>query len=86
MRELDRKIFRDQAHMRGQFVAVALVVAMVSTDRSLLLSQSQYYADYRFANVFAQLKRAPESIATQIRSLPGVAAVETRVVRDVIRH
>jgi putative ABC transport system permease protein len=78
--------------MRGQFVAVALVVAcgvasyvsMVSTYRSLLLSQSQYYAAYRFANVFAQLKRAPDPVANQIRELPGVAAVQTRVVRDVI--
>ena len=92
MRELDRKVFRDLVHMRGQFVAVALVVAcgvasyvsMVSTYRSLLLSQSQYYAAYRFADVFAQLKRAPDSVAGQIRNLPGVAAVETRVVRDVI--
>lgn len=79
-------------HMRGQFLAVALVVAcgvasyvsMVSTYRSLLLSQSRYYAAYRFANVFAQLKRAPDSIANQIRELPGVAAVQSRVVRDVV--
>ncbi len=92
MRELDRKVFRDLFHLRGQFVAVALVVAsgvasyvsMVSTYRSLLLSQSQYYAKYRFADVFAQLKRAPDSAAAQIRNLPGVSAVETRVVRDVI--
>lgn len=92
MRELDRKVFRDLIHLRGQFVAVALVVAcgvgsyvsMVSTYRSLLLSQSQYYAKYRFADVFAQMKRAPDSVANQIRSLPGVAAVDPRVVRDVI--
>jgi putative ABC transport system permease protein len=92
MRELDRKVFRDLIHMRGQFTAVALVVicgvasyvSMVSTYRSLLLSQSQYYAKYRFADVFALLKRAPDSIADEIRQLPGVAAVETRVVRDVI--
>jgi putative ABC transport system permease protein len=92
MRELDRKVFRDLMHMRGQFVAVALVVAcgvasyvsMVSTYRSLLLSQSEYYAAYRFANVFAQLKRAPDSVANQVRNLPGVAAVQTRVVRDVV--
>ena len=92
MRPLDRKIFRDLLHLRGQFVAVALVVAcgvasyvsMVSTYRSLLLSQSQYYSAYRFANVFAQLKRAPDSVASQIRDIPGVSAVQTRVVHDVI--
>src|SRR5579864_9451816 len=92
MRPLDRKIYRDLIHLRGQFVAVALVVAcgvasyvsMVSTYRSLLLSQSQYYAAYRFANVFAQLKRAPDSVARQIRDLAGVSAVQTRVEHDVI--
>ena len=92
MRPLDRKVFRDLIHLRGQFVAVALVVAcgvasyvsMVSTYRSLLLSQSQYYSAYRFANVFGQLKRAPDSLAAQIRDIPGVSAVQTRVVRDVI--
>lgn len=92
MRELDRKALRDLIHMRGQLVAVALVVvcgvasyvSMVSTYRSLLLSQSQYYAEYRFADVFAQLKRAPDCVANEIRGVPGVAAVETRVVRDVV--
>jgi putative ABC transport system permease protein len=92
MKPLDRKIVRDLMHMRGQFVAVALVVtcgvasyvSMVSTYRSLLVSQSQYYSDYRFANVFAQLKRAPDSIANQILDIPGVLALKTRVVRDVI--
>ncbi len=89
---LDRKILRDVVHLRGQFVAVGLVVAcgvgsyvsMVSTYRSLLLSQSAYYATYRFGNIFAQLKRAPTSTANRIRDIPGVSAVQTRVVRDVI--
>ena len=92
MRPLDRKIFRDLFHLRGQFVAVALVVAcgvasyvsMVSTYRSLLLSQSQYYSTYRFANLFAQLKRAPDSVAGQIRNIPGISAIQTRVMHDVI--
>lgn len=91
MKELDRKIFRDLVHMRAQFVAVALVVAcgvasyvsMVSTYRSLLLSQSEYYSNYRFANVFAQLKRAPDSVVSQIANIHGVATVQMRVVRDV---
>jgi len=92
MKELDRKVIRDVAHMRGQFIAVALVavcgvasyVSMVSTYRSLLLSQSRYYSAYRFADVFAQLKRAPDSVANQLREIPGVTSVQTRVVRDVI--
>ena len=57
---------------------------MVSTYRSLLLSQHQYYSGYRFADVFAQLKRAPDSVANRVREIPGVSSVQTRVVHDVI--
>jgi putative ABC transport system permease protein len=88
---LHRMLLRDLWHLRGQALAAALVVAcgvasfvaMRSTYLSLLHSQLTYYEAYRFADVFAQLKRAPEAVAEQIRSIPGVAAVRTRVVMDV---
>ncbi|HEV2387904.1 MAG TPA: FtsX-like permease family protein [Candidatus Acidoferrales bacterium] len=88
---LNRKLIRDLAHARGPILAVAGViacavtafVALGSTYQSLLESQSLYYAEYRFADVFAQLERAPDSLAAQIGAIPGVARVETRVVRDV---
>ncbi|HEU4771777.1 MAG TPA: ABC transporter permease, partial [Candidatus Udaeobacter sp.] len=57
--------------------------AMRSTYNSLLSSQQAYYQEYRFADVFAQLKRAPNSIASRISEIPGVAKAETRVVADV---
>jgi hypothetical protein len=68
VRALDRKLFRDLLHLRGQMFAIAVVVtcgvAIVVSSRmgyeSLARSQATYYADYRFADVFAQLKRAPE--------------------------
>ena len=67
MTSLNRKLIRDVIHLRGQVVAVALVVAcgiaafvaMRSTYHSLLDSQAAYYRQYRFADVFAQVKRAP---------------------------
>lgn len=88
---LDRKAIRDLSHWRGQIVAIALVVAcgiacfvtMSSTYHSLLLSQSAYYNQYRFADVFMQLKRAPNAIAPKIEAIPGVQQVQTRVVMDV---
>ncbi len=91
MRALDRKLLRDLLHLRGQVVAIALVVACgvatVVTTRtaydSLVSARADYYARYRFADVFAQLKRAPEALRARIAALPGVAAVETRVVADV---
>ena len=91
MRALDRKLLRDLWHMRGQAVAIALVVACgvatVVTSRvgyeSLRESQAGYYAAYRFADVFAALERAPESLRAALAAIPGVAAVETRIVAQV---
>jgi putative ABC transport system permease protein len=91
MSALDRKLIRDLLHLWGQVLAIALIVAcgiaifvaMQSTYESLQLSQSTYYNEYRFAQVFAQLKRAPESLTEQIRAIPGVAQIQTRVVVNV---
>jgi len=88
---LDRKLLRDLWHLRGQAVAIALVVACgvatVVTTRvgyeSLRISQQEYYARERFADVFAQLVRAPESLGRALAALPGVAAVQTRIVFEV---
>jgi putative ABC transport system permease protein len=91
VRALQRKLLRDLWHLRGQVGAIAVVVAcgvaVVVTTRSayesLALSQSSYYASYRFADVFANLERAPESLRAEIAAIPGVAAVETRIVAQV---
>lgn len=91
MSPLHKILWRDLWHLRGQVFAAALVVAcgvmaqvsMRSAYISLQDAQTNYYNDYRFADVFAHLKRAPESLAEEIRALPGVAQVRTRVVVDV---
>lgn len=91
MNAIDRKLFRDLIQLRGQVIAIVLIVAcgiagmvtMMSAYDSLKLSQAAYYDRYRFADVFVQLKRAPEAIAEQIEAIPGVAQVQTRVVMDV---
>lgn len=86
-----RMLARDVWHLRGQVLAAALVVAcgiavftgMYSTYYSLVEAQGRYYDRYRLADVFAQLKRAPESVAADIARIPGVLRVDTRVVRPV---
>ena len=88
---LDRKLFRDLWHLRGQMLTVGLIVAsgiatyvtMRGAYESIERAQQDYYSRYHFADVFAQLKRAPNSIADEIASIPGVAAVQTRVVVEV---
>ncbi|HET9386739.1 MAG TPA: ABC transporter permease [Gemmatimonadales bacterium] len=88
---LNRKLRRDLWHLRGQLGAIGVVVACgvatVVTTRtaytSLLASRAAYYEQYRFADVFVRLKRAPSSIESKLRALPGVADVQTRIVAGV---
>jgi putative ABC transport system permease protein len=88
---LDRKLLRDISRMKGQILAVSLVMAsglaMMIMTRSLILTletaRSTYYQKYAMADVFASLKRAPLATADRLSSLSGVATVETRVVVDV---
>jgi putative ABC transport system permease protein len=91
MGPLNRKLFRDVIHLRGQVAAITLVVAcgvtsfvaMRSTYNSLQASQESYYEAYRFADVFVQLKRAPDSISARVNEIPGIGKAEFRVVADV---
>ena len=88
---LNRKLVRDLWHLRGQLFTVGLIVAcgiatyvtMRGAYESVARAQQDYYTRYRFADVFAQLKRAPNTLAGEIASLPGVGVVETRVVVEV---
>ena len=92
MKAIDRKLIRDLLHLRGQVIAILLIVAcgiaamvtMLSAYDSLNLTQQTYYDQYRFADVFVQLKRAPNWLEARIREIPGVQQVQTRVVQDVI--
>ena len=81
MSSLDQKVIRDVIHLRGQVIAITLVVAcgvasfvaMRSTYNSLQTSQQSYYESYRFADVFAQLKRAPDPSPHALTKFPVLA-------------
>jgi putative ABC transport system permease protein len=91
MRALDRKLVRDLWQMKGQALAIGLVIACgiatfvmsLSTLTSLRRTQEVYYERYRFAHVFAHLKRAPQALAGRIAEIPGVTQVQTRTVEHV---
>ncbi len=91
MKALDRKLLRDLANMKGQAFTIALVVAagigafisQITTYDSLNWSRQSYYETARFAHVFADVKRAPESVTSQIAEISGVADAETTVIFDV---
>ncbi|MDH4028205.1 MAG: ABC transporter permease, partial [Nitrospirota bacterium] len=91
MKTIDRKVMRDLLGMKGQAIAIAFVIASgvatfimsVSTMQSLKLTQETFYRDYRFSEVFASVKRAPDGLRKRIQDIPGVEQVDTRVVAAV---
>ncbi|NJR67437.1 MAG: FtsX-like permease family protein [Synechococcales cyanobacterium CRU_2_2] len=91
MKALDQKLLRDLNRLKGQVIAIVLIVAcgiaclvtMMSAYDSLQLTQQTYYDRYRFADVFVPLKRAPNALADRLAEIPGVQQVRTRVVVNV---
>lgn len=84
---LSLKMLRESKAMLGQIIAIAFVIAAgvmvliisVSTRQSILLSQQQFYQQSQFAELFAEVTRAPDDLIRQLREMPGVNLVETRV-------
>ena len=87
MRAINRKVLRDLWHLRGQVLAIGMVVAAgiaalimsLSTLEALDETTAAYYERYRFGDVFAWVKRAPDSVEQRIAAIPGVRTVQTRV-------
>ena len=88
---LDRKLLRELWAMKGQVITIAVVLGsgvasflmLRGVYVSLEASRDAYYERNRFADVFATVEHAPESLAARIEALPGVARVQTRVAEDV---
>ncbi len=92
MRKLDRKLVRDLSQMKGQVLAIVLVIAAgvatfvmsMCAYKSLEWSKEYFYRQFRFADVFAETRRSPKALLSRIQEISGVAAVETRLVYDVL--
>jgi putative ABC transport system permease protein len=92
MRTLNRKLVRELWFLKGQVLAICLVIGAgvatfvmsLSTLWSLRGTLDAYYERYRFADVFVHLKRAPNALAERLAEVPGVFQMETRVVEDVM--
>lgn len=89
MSPLNTKLQRDLWRLRGQVLAVALVIACgvatlvmaLSTIEALERTSKAYYQQYRFAQVFANVTRAPQRLSQDIKKIPGVQTVLTRISR-----
>lgn len=87
IRALDIKLLRDLRRLWAQALAIALVMAAgvatlilgVGAYDSLSTTRARYYEQNRFADIFASLTRAPDTLKPEIAAIDGVAAVETRV-------
>ena len=89
MRALDRKLLRDLKRLWAQAIAIALVIGggvatlvlAVGSHHSLEETRTAYYERYGFADIFALVRRAPNSVVKQIEEIPGVAMVEPRIAQ-----
>ncbi|MEQ8993025.1 MAG: ABC transporter permease [Pseudomonadales bacterium] len=86
---LDRKLLRDLWRVRGQALAISLIVASgvavlvmsMTAMQALDDSSRAYYDRARFADVFAWVKRAPRRLLADIAAIDGVQMVEARIAQ-----
>jgi len=81
---LNLKLARDLWRLRGQALAIALVLAAATATfimsmglhRSLTQTRDAYYARNHFADLFSGLVRAPRAVVARIADIPGVQRAE----------
>ncbi|HET9960014.1 MAG TPA: ABC transporter permease, partial [Polyangiaceae bacterium] len=91
VRAIERKLLRDLSRLRGQVLTIVLVMAcgvgsyvtMQTAYRSLSRAQLAFYEGHRFPDIFAHLKRAPNTLRARLAELPDVR-FETRIVEDAL--
>lgn len=88
MSVLHRKLLREFAQLRGQAIAIAMVMAggigmmvmALSNYGALAQTRALFYGEYRFADVFASATRAPLPLLDAVRAVPGVRDAQARVI------
>ncbi len=86
-----KKFFRDLKESKGQFVSVLSVViigvmfytGMYSALEGLSGAGREYFTEYRLADLWGEVYRAPEGAVRRIEAIPGVRMADGRVVQDV---
>lgn len=92
MRALHRKLIRDLRGSAGTLLSVVAIIAigtgsfigLGSAQRILESSQAAYYRTYRFADFWIDVKKAPLTEVERIAAMPEIAAIDARVIFDVI--
>jgi putative ABC transport system permease protein len=86
-----RKALRDLRLLRGQLLAIILLVAagsatfimMRSMHSSLVVSLEAYYRTQGYPDIFVDVKQAPSSVYETLRRIEGVSDVRLRVRQHV---
>jgi putative ABC transport system permease protein len=89
---LYRVLWSDLKRMWQQATAISILLACgiatfvmsTSSMRSLETSREKYYREYRFAQIFAALTRAPQSLALRLTAIDGIEQLQTRIVKSVL--
>ncbi|MBN2562826.1 MAG: ABC transporter permease [Phycisphaerae bacterium] len=92
MAVLRRKLRRDLVGSTGTLITIVAIIAvgtgsfvgLRTAQLVLQASQADYYSDYRFADFWVDVKKAPLSAVEDVAKLPGIAKLETRVIFEVI--
>jgi len=91
MKTLNRKLVRDMRGTWGQVVAVMAVIlcgtasfaSVMSCFKNLTLTRDSYYREYRMADFWIPMERAPKTAVWKVAAIPGVSRVQGRIVKDV---
>ncbi len=91
MKKLHLRMFRMIRHQMGQFLAVAAVIAvgllmytaMNMASVNLENSVNAYYESNRFADIYVELVRIPDSGVADVLGIEEVETAEGRIVQDV---
>lgn len=87
---LFRKLLRDIRETKGQFISILIIVILGvmfysginSTFRNLSDASTKYYSDYRFADIWVDLYKAPQGVMEKVDALPYVKEATGRIVED----
>lgn len=86
-----KKFSRDLREARGQFISVLAVViigvmfytGLNSALKGMSEAGESYFKEYRLADIWSSVYRAPEGAVKRIEAIPGVKMAEGRVVQDM---
>lgn len=90
MNILFKNLLRDIKKSKGQFISILIIVVlgvMFYTSinamfRNLSSSSERYYKEYRLADVWVDLYKAPLNIEEKVRKLPNIKNVTGRIIQD----